>query len=120
MIIDTEHTSALIGFVRASDPQTDHLKAEVDNDFCTVMLTTLDERPIRNAKRLLLVTSARATNTGFAFEEDGQTVAKWGTGPTLIEPVTGQVILKQIEDASVLTVAPLTVGVLVLASQSVW
>ena len=64
--------------------------------------------PSRHAKRLLLVTTARATNTGFAFEEDGQTVAKWGTGPTLIEPVTGQVILKQIEDASVLTVAPLT------------
>ena len=106
--IDTQHTSALIGFVRTSDRGTDHLKADVENDFCTIMLTTLDERPIRNAKRLLLVTTARATNTGFAFEEDGQTVAKWGTGPTLIEPVTGHVILKQLADVSALDATPLT------------
>jgi hypothetical protein len=106
--VDTKNTSALIGFVRASGLETDHVKVEVDNEFCTVILTSLDGRPICNAQRLLLVTTAKSTNTDFAFEEDGRTVARWGTGPTLIEPVTGRVLLKQLEDASAVKVTPLT------------
>lgn len=38
-------------------------------------------------------TAALATNTDFAFKADGQTVARWGRGPALIERVTGRVAI---------------------------
>jgi hypothetical protein len=44
MTIDFEYTSALIDFVRTSDPTTDHLKVEVDRVILAMSVGTGDRR----------------------------------------------------------------------------
>jgi hypothetical protein len=106
--LETDRTQALIGFVRASGRSVRHLAADVRNDHCALVLTSLDGRPIRRAQRLLLLATSRATNTGFRWEDDRQTVAEWGHGPVQIEPVTGSVILRELGKVKGLRARPLS------------
>ncbi len=67
------------------------MSAEVQNDFCSILLTSLDGNPIASSSRLLLTTTARTTNTGLTWRPDHQTVAEWGEGPVVTEPDTHHV-----------------------------
>jgi hypothetical protein len=105
----TPRSESLIGFVRGSGESTPHLSADVTNEFSVLTLTTLDDQPVAQSKRLLLVaTTGAAVNTGQRFAEDGKTLAEWGAGPVLIEPVTGTVTLRGLADAKSVSVTPLT------------
>jgi hypothetical protein len=73
-----------------------------------LILTSLDGQPIASSGRLLLAATARTTNTGFRWEDDHQTVAEWGRGPVLIEPVTGTVTLRDLEPARAVRVRALS------------
>ena len=92
--IETGRTEGLIGFVKASARPLAHMTAEVQNHFCSVLLTSLDGKPIASSSQLLLAATARTTNTGLAWKQDHQTIADWGTGPVVTEPVTGKVTLR--------------------------
>jgi hypothetical protein len=97
------------GFVRNGGESVPHLVANVTNDFCVITLTALDDQPIAQAKRLLLVaTTGAAQNTGQQFAEDGKTLAEWGKGPVLIEPVSGTVTLRGLPDAKSIHATALT------------
>ena len=72
------------------------------------MLSSLDNRPIRRAGQLLLVTTARSGNSGMAWKDDGKTLDKWGSGPTVIEPVTGAIVLQNLKDVRDLHVVALS------------
>jgi hypothetical protein len=85
-----------------------HLSPSLDTDFCALMLTALDDKPIAASSRLLLAATARSTNTGFSWEDDRQTVATWGRGPTRIEPVRGTITLKGLDGAKAVRVRVLT------------
>ena len=105
----TPRSQSLIGFVRGSDESVPHLTADVTNDFCIITLTALDGQPIAQARRLLLVaTSGSAVNTDQQFAEDGKTLAEWGKGPVLIEPVTGRATLRRLDGAEAVRAQPLT------------
>jgi len=106
--VDSERTQALIGFVRASGKTTVHLSAQVDNEFCCLLLTSMDDAPIRTSRKLLLTTTALVANTGIAWEDDRKTLARWGRGPVLIEPVTGTLTLRDMGEVKRLTARPLT------------
>jgi hypothetical protein len=56
---------------------------------------------------MLLVAGATATNTGVEWNETKSSLKQWGTSPTLIEPVTGQLLLRNIEGARGVTMAAL-------------
>jgi hypothetical protein len=105
--IDTPNTQALIGYVRDGGRGTANMKAEVDNEFCCIYLTSLDGKPISSADRLLLTTTARATLSGFQWNADRKTVKNWGKAPTVIEPVRGAVVLKNVQHAKSMVVTPL-------------
>ncbi len=105
--VDAPFTQALVGFVRDSGQKTTNLVANVDNEFSAVYLTSLDSRPIAEAGRLLLTTTARATLTGFEWNPDRKTVKSWGHAPTVIEPVTGSVTLSGLKGAKTVAITPL-------------
>ena len=44
--VDTVFTAALIGYVKSNGRQTTHLAADVANDFCMLLLSSLDARPL--------------------------------------------------------------------------
>jgi len=105
--VETEKTQALIGFVKHRGKALKNLAAEVNNDFCAILCTTLDGEPISRSARLLLSTSAKVANTGMKLSEDRKTVPEWGAAPPVIEPVTGTVIFRGLENATSIEVQPL-------------
>ena len=58
MTIDTDRSQAVIGFVKRAGKPLKNLAATVENEFCAILLTSLEDKPIAQANRLLLVTTA--------------------------------------------------------------
>ncbi len=58
------------------------------------ILTSLDGRSLDESERILLTACGRCENTGMVFSADRRSVGRqWGTGPVLIEPVQGHLVL---------------------------
>jgi hypothetical protein len=90
--VDTPRTQAVAGFLSAYKKGIANLSADIRNRFATLVLTSLDSKPISQSARMLLSAGARVTNTP---------KANGGSGPpTLIEPVTGRIVLRNIEKAT--------------------
>jgi len=105
--VDTERTQAVIGFVKAYGKQLRHLAAEIDNRFACLTLSALDAKSIARSGRMLLTSGATVTNSGAEWNETRSALKQWGTSPTLIEPVTGQLLLRNLEGARGVTLAAL-------------
>ncbi|MFB3829898.1 MAG: hypothetical protein ACE15B_24225 [Bryobacteraceae bacterium] len=98
--VDSPRTQALIGFVSAYGNSVANLSAAVRNRFATIVLTSLDSKPIARSSRMLLSAGSRVANTGMKWNAAGTAAEVWGGPPTLIEPVTGAVVLRNLEKAA--------------------
>jgi hypothetical protein len=98
VIVDTPRSLALIGHT-APPLRHDRIEVRVDNPFCAIVFASLDGRPIATSDRLLLTAAARVANTGMTWNDTRSALANWGGWPTLIEPVTGTLVLRQLDDA---------------------
>ncbi len=105
--VETERSQALIGFVKDNNKALKNLSATVENDFCAIILTSLDAEPISRCERLLLVATARSANSGMTWNEDRTSLSDWGDAPTVIEPVKGKVILRNLEPLQRIEITPL-------------
>ncbi len=97
--IDSPRSQGLVGFVKANGKEVTHLAAAVSNNFCAIVLCSLDSDPIATSRRMLLITGSRVGNSGMTWNEEGTRPANWGTTPTVIEPVTGAITLRHLEKA---------------------
>ncbi|HEU4719921.1 MAG TPA: hypothetical protein VFS59_01055 [Gemmatimonadaceae bacterium] len=92
---ETDRTQALIGFLTAHRAvSVRNLAADVRNPFASIVLSSMDGRPIASAARLLVTAGARVSNTGLRWNAEGTRVAQQGGPPSLIEPVTGTITLR--------------------------
>lgn len=105
--IETEKSQALIGFVKDHNKGLKNLSAAVENEFCSIVLTSLDGRPISSSQRLLLAATARSANTGMTWNEKRTSLSEWGSAPTVIEPVKGRIILRGLEPLERIEMIPL-------------
>jgi hypothetical protein len=105
--IDTDRTQALVGFVRANGKATRHLSADVKNDFCAITVSSLDGKPLARSSRMLLTATAREQNTGSKWNARHTLWETLGTPPTLIETVSGWLMLRNIEGALAIDVTAL-------------
>ncbi len=105
--IDTPRTQALIGFVRSNEKAVSNLGAQVDNNFCAILVSSLDEKPIAQASKLLLIAGGRVENTGQQWNSAETAVTNWGGSPTLIEQVKGILTLSGLEGARAVRVQPI-------------
>lgn len=104
--IDTPRTQAIIG--RAGQGATSHMALALETPFAAVQLSSLDGQPIARAARLLLVAGGRVANKGMRWADDERhTVAAWGEGPTVIEPVIARLTLRSLEGARAVTLQAL-------------
>lgn len=92
--IDSPRTQAVVGFTQGQPVATSDVTFEIGNEFAVVVVSALDGDSIRQAKRLLVSTSARAQWAGVEFNEQSGTVTKSGKPPFLMEPVVGTVRIK--------------------------
>jgi hypothetical protein len=97
--IDTPRSQGLVGFVRDNGERTRHLWPEVKNDFCAITLSSLTAEPIQRSDKLLLTACSRWQNTGSVWNDRRTLWEVWGEGPTLIEPVTGWLVLQDLDGA---------------------
>jgi len=105
--VDTPRSQALIGFVKANGKSVANLSVDVENRFCAIMITSLVPQPISRASRLLLTIGSRVENTGMRWDWRRARLTDWGSSPTLVEMVVGQVRLRGLEHAKNVSVQPL-------------
>jgi len=105
--VETEKSQALIGFVRDNNTALKNISATVENEFCSIIVTSLDGQPISRSPRLLLVTTARSANKGMTWNKDKTALSDWGSAPTVIEPVKGKVIFRNLISAKCAEAVPL-------------
>jgi hypothetical protein len=105
--VNTARSQALIGFCRGSKEATENLALEPEVPFCAVTLGALDDQPIAKSGRLLLTAAARMANSGMEWNEKRTSLITWGKAPTVVEPVSGRVTLKQMEGARSIECQPL-------------
>jgi hypothetical protein len=107
VLIDTPRHQAIIG--RAGQRATRNMVMDLATPFAAVQLASLDRRDLAQAERMLLVASARVANTGMRWEDETRqsTGLAWGTSPARIEPVTGTLTLRRLENAQSVRLQPL-------------
>jgi hypothetical protein len=105
--VETPRSQALVGFVKANQRELKNLAAAVQNDFCAIMLGTLDGKPIASSARMLLTTGSKVATTGIQWDEKRTTLISEGTAPVLIETVAGAITLKDLDGAGGVTAIPL-------------
>jgi hypothetical protein len=98
--IDSPRSQGLVGFVKANNQQVSNLSADVKNDFCAIVVNSLESKPIASAGRLLLTAGARVENTGMRWDDRRTRVTEQGQSPTLIEPVIGTITLRNLKPAT--------------------
>jgi hypothetical protein len=104
--IDTDRTQALVGFVK-SGKQLKNLAAEIDNEFASVTLTSLDGKGLSAASKMLLCAGSRVANTEMKWNSEHTKLVNQGGSPSLIEPVTGKIVLRNLEGAKGVAVTAL-------------
>ena len=108
--IASAKSEALIGFLPVVTSKLKHLKVDVKNDFASITLTSLDNKPIAMAEKILLVATARAGMTGMKWTIGQTRLLEKGRRPTTIEVVNGEITLSGLINAKKVVVEPLDGG----------
>jgi hypothetical protein len=97
---------AVVG--RAGAYATDHLRLTLETRFAAVQLASMEEAPIAQASRLLLVAGGRVANTGMAWDEARQSLGNnRGEAPARAEVVQGTLTLAGLVGALGVSAQPL-------------
>ena len=91
MTVDTPRTKAAIGRLPASGLRLEHVTWKTAGPFAALILSSLDDRPVDESRRLVLIAVARAENSGTVYSADRTQLRDPGRPPILLEPVTGSV-----------------------------
>jgi hypothetical protein len=105
--IETDKSQALIGFIKENNKALKNISVTAENEFCSIIVTSLDAEPIARSQRLLIAATARSANQGMAWNEKRTSLISWGSAPTVIEPVRASVTIRNIEPAESVQAIPL-------------
>jgi hypothetical protein len=93
--IDSPMTKAVYGFhANGSKYQLDGVEISVKNDFATVALSSISDKPISSSDNMLLTTVGRADNKGVVYHENHTRQADCGTGPIMVEVIRAKIRIK--------------------------
>lgn len=105
--VDTPRWQLLTG--RAGERSTANLSAAITAPYAVVQVISLEDRPLSLASKILLTVAARVANTGMLWKDDSRQSLgdQMGDAPTRIEPVTGVIALRGLQQAHQVTLTPL-------------
>lgn len=95
MRLNAERTQGAFGALRGKAIACDDVRIETPNEFCAIIVTALENKPIPEAARLLVVAVGRSQN--MALAPDKGPVPEGGVNsvpPCLMEPVRGTVSVR--------------------------
>jgi hypothetical protein len=97
--VNTPRTQGAVGFLRGQTIALDDVTIEkVGTEFASIVLTSLDGKPVADSTHLLLVAVSRTQNTGQKWGNALKTLFDpegLGHEPVIIEPVTAQIAIKK-------------------------
>ncbi len=105
--VETDRTQALIGFIPANAKSLKNLSADIANHFASIVLSSMDAKPLSQSATMLLTAGSRVTNTGLKWNDAHTRTTNQGESPSLIEPVTGTVVLRDIQAAKAVSASAL-------------
>ena len=107
VLVNAPRYQAIIGW--AGKRSTDNMTLDLTTPFAAVQLVSLDEKPIPESERMLLVTGARVATTDMKWLDDTRHSLgdQWGKAPTRIEPVSGTIVLHNLMGARSVVLQPL-------------
>ncbi len=105
--VETDRTQALIGFVKANRKVLKNFSADITNTFASIVLTAMDSRPLSRSEKMLLTAGSRVANTGMRWNEARTRLVNQGGPPSLIEPVAGTIVLRNLQGATAVIAAAL-------------
>lgn len=105
--IETPRTEGIVGFFKATPKTLPNLALNLTNHFGAVLLASLDGQPLARSAKMLLTVGSRVSNTGLVWNEARTRVTNQGGSPSLIEPLSGTVTLRNLAKASAVSVAAL-------------
>jgi hypothetical protein len=108
--VNTPRWQALVGFCGAEKQQTENMGLETETPFSAVTLSAMDDQPITKSSKLLLTACAGIANSNMQWNDKRVTLENWGNPPTVIEPVTGKVLLRNLSGVTGVTVQALDGG----------
>ncbi len=110
MVIDTPRTQGFSGYAGLrGDNRASHFACAIEQPYATVLLTSVDGRPLAESARMLLVANGRDQNTGEVVETKAGghlELVKSGSAPILVEALRGSATLRGVK-AKELTVRAL-------------
>src|SRR3977135_1141717 len=83
------------------------MSADIDNTFASIVLVSMDANPVSRAAKLLLSAGSRGSNTGLKWNPDRNRTVDQGGTPTLVEPVTGTIVLRNLAGATAVSAVAL-------------
>jgi hypothetical protein len=90
--VDTPKTKVVLGHIAGTTLQVGDVSFAIGptaNGWVAVGLTAMDNLPLAQSQRILLVAMSQVENQDMQWSTDRKTVGnKWGTGPTIIEQVS--------------------------------
>lgn len=99
-------TQGLLGFIGEDVITLPNVEMQVKTPFAQVMLVALEKAPLKQAKRILVLATARAENTNAKYRPGRKGLVDPGVGPVLLEPVKASVTLKRAEETAALSPVP--------------
>ena len=99
--VNTPRSQGVTGFIGKKEIVLKNVSFEAPNEFCTIVLTSLDDKPINVSDHMLLTTVARAENTGSVWSQDKTKLLKEGTAPLLTEPVYANISIDTMKKLNV-------------------
>ncbi|MDD2600247.1 MAG: cellulase family glycosylhydrolase [Kiritimatiellae bacterium] len=106
--VNAPATEALIGYVKSNACETRHIKPNIQNEFCSIMLVPMDGKPIDSSEKLLLAMTGWCGNKNMLWDDQRKGLEEWGIAPTQIQPVTGSITLRDFKGVKNMVVKPLT------------
>ena len=103
--VETDRTQALIGFVKSQGLR--NFSADITTNFAALVLSSMDGKPLSQSGKMLLTAGSRVANTGMKWNDARTRVAAQGESPSLIEPVSGTIVFRSLEEAKAVTVRAL-------------
>lgn len=95
VVADSPRTQAVVGFAAHRTFVLDGVEIAVGaTPFVSLIVTSLDDAPVRDSRRLLVTALARDRQTGARYSADGARLEAVGGPPLLLEPVQARLSLR--------------------------
>ena len=105
--VSAPRIESLTGYTTETTFLLKHLKVNVDNEFTSFTLISLDDKSLASSEKLFFVATGRTGMQGMKWDEKRQRLIEPGSKPTTIEVIKGEITINGLQGAKSVIVEPL-------------